>query len=169
MKFLTEGYTTAILSGNTTTLLACTEIPHSHPMTACCPSPLATAPMSTSRAISTSPCHLAAAIAMSPRCLSKWKHVRLYLVVQSCKPIAPGMLPTDYPCVVVLICAVYGGFQLVYSCFSKWAVKHLEILSHFSKSFNLCKTDLQLGKDDILRKIQTCALSPHSPGLLHEH
>lgn len=134
------------------TLLPCAEIPHSRPVTAHCPSPLATAPVSTSRAISTSPHHLVAATAMSPCCLSRQKHARLHLATQSCEPSLPGMLPTDCPCSVGLICAVYGGFQLFYSCFSKWAVKHLEILSHFSKCSNLHKEDFQLGKDDVPRK-----------------
>lgn len=150
-------------------LLPCAEIPHSHPMTACCPWPSATAPVSTSRAISTSSHHLVAAIATFPRCLSEWKCVRLPLTVHSCKPGVDGMLPTDCPHAVGFICAVHGGFQLVCRCFSKQSVKHLEILSIFSKSSNLGKADFQLQKCDVPRKIQTCALSPYSSGLLHEH
>lgn len=137
------------------------EIPHSRPVTAHCPSPLATAPVSTSRAISTSPHHLVAAMAMSPCCLSRQKHARLHLAAQSCEPSLPG---TDCLCSVGLICAVYGGFQLFSSCFSKWAVKHLEILSNFSKSSNLHKEDFQLGKDDVLGKLRRVLCLLMHPG-----
>jgi len=149
-------------------LLPCTEIPHSHPM-ACCPSPLATALASTSRAISSSPHHPVAAVATSRRCLSTRKHVRLHLAMLSCKTSVPGMLLTDCLCAVQFICAAWGGSQLVSSCFSKRAVRHLELLSNFSKSSNLCKPDFQPGKDDTPRKIRTHALSHHSSELLHEH
>lgn len=128
-------------------------------MTASCPVPLATALVSPSRAISTSPHHLVTAIATSPHCLPKQKHMHLHLAVQRREPGMPRTLPTDCPCTIGLICAVYGGFQLFCNCFSKRAVKHLEILSNFSKSCDLFKQDFQLGKDNIPRKMYTSTVS----------
>lgn len=50
-----------------------------------------------------------------------------------CRAVSPACLGCSpgCPCAGRLICAVYGGFQLFCSCFSKQDVKHLEILFNF--------------------------------------
>lgn len=113
IKFLSEGRTTAMLPRNAAPATALRRYSSFPPVST--PEPSPPLPITLLQRLP----HLHAAFPSRNTCL--------HLTMQSREPSAPGGLLTRCACTVGLICAMYRGFQLFYSCFSKWVVKHFNL------------------------------------------